>query len=250
MALEPGSRSSYSSALNSYLTFCRTHAMPIKPSVDSFSFYIVFTCAFIQPDSIDAYLSGICSCLESDFPHVRSIRKHPTVTKTLAGCKKRGRCDIVRKLPLFFGCFTLSLGDITHTCMQAVLDLSHDALLFAALLSTGFHALLRLGELVWPDTVNLQSYRKVILRRSFTLSPGHYSILLPTHKSSRIGTGHSLLIADETFGLPASDVMQRYVLSQDSLWRYHPELWLRLSGHLRQHFSAPIVVFQTHFLCL
>ncbi|KAF9234025.1 hypothetical protein BU15DRAFT_53144 [Melanogaster broomeanus] len=202
MALEPGSRASYSSALNSYITFCRTHGLPIEPSVDSFSFYIVFTCAFIQPDSVDTYLSGICSCLEGDFPHVRSIRKHPTVAKTLAGCKKRGRREVVRKLPL-------NVEDIARACTQTAHDSSHDALLFAALLSTGFHALLRLGELVWPDTVSLQSYRKVILRRSFTLLPGSYSILLPTHKSSRVGTGHSLLIADGTFGLPATDVMQQ-----------------------------------------
>ncbi|KAF9230502.1 putative retroelement protein [Melanogaster broomeanus] len=239
MALEPGSCSSYSSALNSYVTFCHTHNLPIEPSVDTFSFYIVFTCAFIQPDSVDTYLSGICSCLENDFPHVRSVHKHPTVAKTLAGCKKRGRREVVRKLPL-------TVEDITRTCAQTVPDSSHDALLFAALLSTGFHALLHLGELVWPDTVSLQSYRKVILRRSFTPLSGSYSVLLPTHKSSRVGTGHSLLVADQTYGLPASGVMQQYVLSRDSLWRYHPELWLlprglpllipiRLSGQIPTH---------------
>jgi hypothetical protein len=74
MALEPGSRSSYSSALNSYITFCRSHNLPIEPSVDTFSFYIVFTCTFIKADSVDSYLSGICNCLEADFPTVRVIR--------------------------------------------------------------------------------------------------------------------------------------------------------------------------------
>ncbi|KAF8545848.1 hypothetical protein OG21DRAFT_1518487, partial [Imleria badia] len=59
----------------------------------------------------------------------------------------------------------------------------HDDLLFATLVATGFYVLMCLGELVWPDTVALQSFRKVILRFSLRIDHNSYSFTLPTHKS-------------------------------------------------------------------
>ncbi|KAJ3004685.1 hypothetical protein NUW54_g4696 [Trametes sanguinea] len=38
---------------------------------------------------------------------------------------------------------------------------SYDDSLFITILITGFHALLRLGEMVWPDNCDLQSYQKL-----------------------------------------------------------------------------------------
>ena len=33
---------SYTSALNSYLTFCNLHQLPVDPTPDTLSFYVVF----------------------------------------------------------------------------------------------------------------------------------------------------------------------------------------------------------------
>jgi hypothetical protein len=156
---------------------------------------------------------------------VRAIRRHPTVTKTLAGCKKRGTRAVTRKLPL-------GVDGLATVTTRLTDDSPHDDLLFAALLSTGFHALLRLGELVWPDVVRLQSYRKIILRRSLTWARDSYSLSLPTHKASRVGTGHLLLVADTYQDVAACDLMRRYVLSRDALFFHAPELWLRQSGQI------------------
>jgi hypothetical protein len=135
---------------------------------------------------------------------------------------------VARKLPL-------STADVAAVVSHLPDSSTHDDLLFAALLSTGFHALLRLGELVWPDTIRLQSYRKIVLRRSLAWTQHSYSLSLPTHKTSRVGTGHLLLIADSSHGVGACDLMRRYVLSRDHLFLHAPELWLRQSGQIPTH---------------
>ncbi|KAJ3846379.1 hypothetical protein EV368DRAFT_77088 [Lentinula lateritia] len=62
--LEPSSLSSYTSAVQSYVTFCCTHDFSIDPTTDTLSFYIVYIRHFIKPKSVSSYLSGICNQLE------------------------------------------------------------------------------------------------------------------------------------------------------------------------------------------
>ena len=73
-ALEDSTASTYTSHLNSYLTFCNIHHLPIEPTADTLSFYIVFMCCHIKPSSVESYLSGICNQLEPWFPRVQEIR--------------------------------------------------------------------------------------------------------------------------------------------------------------------------------
>jgi hypothetical protein len=61
---------SYVSALNSFLTFCQLHNLPIEPTPEILSLYVAFQCAFISPASVSSYLSGICSELE---PYISEI---------------------------------------------------------------------------------------------------------------------------------------------------------------------------------
>jgi hypothetical protein len=74
-AIEPGTASSYSSALQSYLAFCKSHNFPIDPTPDTLSFFVVFMCHHIKPKSVESYLSGICNQLEPFFPIVRESRR-------------------------------------------------------------------------------------------------------------------------------------------------------------------------------
>jgi hypothetical protein len=143
--IDTSSAASYSSALNSYITFCRIHKFPIEPTLDTFSFYIVFMCHHIKPKSVDSYLSGICNQLEPFFPKVHEIRQHHLVTKTLQGCKKLCGCATSHKQPLTH----LELGSLAPH--YTVPGTNHNDLLFFSILLTGFHRLLRLGELTWPD---------------------------------------------------------------------------------------------------
>src|SRR5271168_4494724 len=77
---------SYTSALSSYLTFCNLHQLPIDPTLDMLSFYIVFLSNHINPRSVSSYLSGICQQLEPFFPDIRQNRKLILVTRTMFGC--------------------------------------------------------------------------------------------------------------------------------------------------------------------
>jgi hypothetical protein len=51
----------------------------------------------------------------------------------------------------------------------------HDDLLFNAQLNTGFTALLRLGEITWPNKISLRDYKKVTMCFSLDLTPTQYS---------------------------------------------------------------------------
>ncbi|KAF8553277.1 hypothetical protein OG21DRAFT_1510412, partial [Imleria badia] len=205
--------------LNSYLTFCRIHNRPVTPTVDTLSFFIVYMSAHIRPDSVVVYLAGICNRLESEFPDVRQHRTHPLVKRTLAGCLRRGRQQPSRKPPL-----TLTiLHDVLSSSAQTAL---HNDLLFATLVATGFYVLMRLGELVWPDTVALQSFHKVILRFSLRIDNNSYSFTLPTHKSLKVGHGSDVLIRSFAAGADPLPVLREYVCSRDHLFFAAPELWL------------------------
>lgn len=63
-ALAATSRASYSSALNSYLNFCKIHGFPVETTQDTLSFFVTFMCHQIEPRSVESYLSGICNKLE------------------------------------------------------------------------------------------------------------------------------------------------------------------------------------------
>ena len=78
------------------------------------------------------------------------------VSQALKGAKRRFGKATSHKLPLTVD----SLNTIYYTLGT---DPSHNNVLFAAQLFTGFRNLLCLGELCWPDKVALQDYCKVTM---------------------------------------------------------------------------------------
>jgi hypothetical protein len=154
-ALEPASIASYSSALQSYLTFCRLHNFPIEPTPDTLSFYVVYMCHLIKPTSVKSYLSRICSQLEIFYPTVWVTRRSQIVVRTLLGCTKLRAVASSCKRPISN---TELLS--THALLSPIQD--HDIKLFLAIAWASLHGLMHLGENVWPDKLSLQDYRKVI----------------------------------------------------------------------------------------
>ncbi|KIO32034.1 hypothetical protein M407DRAFT_44825, partial [Tulasnella calospora MUT 4182] len=208
-ALDHSSVKAYNSHLQSYLTFCKSHNFPVQPTPDTLSFYTVYMCHHIKPTSVDSYLSGICSSLEPYYPEVRKLRKHPLVSRTLTGMKKLRGTAAHRKSPL------------TDPHLRTFLsryggdNASHDDILFLAIIFVGFHGLMRLGELTWPDRRETRSWRKVIMRRSVRFpSPTAFSFLLPYHKADRLYQGNmrrlhpNILVA---MGRWASSAFQIYI---------------------------------------
>jgi len=222
-ALEPASNLSYDSAFRSYIDFCDKHHFPIEPTPDTLRFYIVYMSHYIKPQSVEAYLSGIFSCLELEFPNVRTLRHHRLVSKTLAGCKKLRMARVTRKQPL-------TRGNLAHASLLHLKSDSHDDVTFVSLLSTGFFGLMRLGELVWPDNPALRDCRKCILRSSVTVTPQTYSFVLPSHKADRFFEGSKVIINASSSPEDPYNAFLRYLVSRDCRFRWNPYLWLLESG--------------------
>ena len=222
-SLDTSSFGTYTSALNSYLTFCNLHNLPADPTPDTLSLYAVFLSTHIKPDSVNSYLSGICRQLEPFFSEVRHNRKGMLVSRTIAGCMRRFGTPVKRKAPL-------SHANLLHVIDSMVSVPSHDDLLFLALILTGFHALMRLGELVFPDKRALRNYRKISLRHSVCIKPDQYSFFLPSHKGDRFFEGNIILIQKLTTPTDPYSRFLAYLTSRDDRFPLHPELWLTSRG--------------------
>lgn len=196
LSLAQTTKIKYRSALISYLNFCHLHKLSTIPTVETISRFISITCRTpssktgqpISPRSIEAYLSGIAHSLQPLHPKVREITNHETVRAVLKGCKRQFSKPITRKEPL-------SLEDII--VVHSACDRSHDELLFLTLLSVGFHALHRLGELTQPDSSKTRDSRKVINRTSIKFSRcGKFArYILPHNKSDQFFLGAQVLLA-------------------------------------------------------
>jgi hypothetical protein len=219
----PSTSLTYSSALHAYLSFCKNHDIDIEPTADSLSFFTVYMSFHIRPSSVESYLSGIQNELEPYFPHVRHLRRSLLVSRTLRGCKRLRGSPIRRKTPLQPDDLQLLRDSYLHSP-------SHDDLLFLAQITSGFNALNRLGELVWPDNRSLQSYRRVPLRHSVRWLSHGFSYLLPAHKADRFFEGNHIIIQEAAPPLDAYRPFLRYLTSRDALFPGHLELWLRADG--------------------
>ena len=161
----------YGSALNSYLTFVRLHHLPVEPTPDTLSFFIVFMSRHIEPCSVSSYLSGICQQLEPYFEDVRRNRHTPLVERTMKGCLRLYSSPTKRKC-------ALTLCDLKTVLFALSLSTAHDDLLFKSMLLTGFFALMRLGELTFPNTIKLRNWKKITKRSSVVVSPDQYEFHL------------------------------------------------------------------------
>src|SRR5882724_4527702 len=214
----------YTSHLQSYLSFCKLHNRPIIPTIDTLSFYVVFMCHHINPKFVTAYLSGICNSLEPHFPDVRKIRLDPLVVRMLAGMKKlrggqtvRHRCPLTKEdLIALFARF--GTGD-------------YDDCLFLAIVVCIFHVLLRVGELTEPDQAAKRSFVKTSLRNSLKLLTDVFSYHLPYHKGDWFYQGNIVMVCSIPIS-PRCPVacMTRYVGLRDTQFVLLPELWLTSSG--------------------
>ncbi|KIJ47457.1 hypothetical protein M422DRAFT_164044 [Sphaerobolus stellatus SS14] len=64
LSLESSTSAAYKSHLQSYLAFCHNNNLPINPTSNTLSFYVVYMCHHLKPITVSTYLSGICHLLE------------------------------------------------------------------------------------------------------------------------------------------------------------------------------------------
>ena len=222
-AIDTSTWKNYGSALNSYLTFVRIHNFPVEPTADTISFFTVFMCHHIKPDSVDTYLSGICQQLEPYFPSVREIRKSILCKRTLAGCKRLRGVPTKRKR-------ALTLSDLQTVIDYYANSSSHDDLLFVSQLLTSFFALMRLGELTVSDDKSLFDYRKITSRTSLSLSADDYRFFLPSHKADKFFEGNIVIVQHHTGTIDPLSFYKKYLTSRDRLFPFHSDLWIRADG--------------------
>ena len=129
-------------------------------------------------------------------------------------------------MPLWNSCKTKmptvisAIGSSTH----------HDDKLFLSTLETGFHGLMRLREISFPNNVAQHNYQKVILRHTVNITEKSYSFWLPGHKANRFYKGNLIIIEKTTLPTDPYSFFVSYLQSQDTLHPLKPELWLRESG--------------------
>jgi hypothetical protein len=169
---------SYNSTLTSYIKFCQLHNIALTPTPDTFSLYIVWMYSYIRPSSIDSYLSGICNKLEDKFPNVHKVHHSQLLQQTLAGCKHCFNHTVTRKQLLSHNNLY-----IVFLCYHGSTD--HDDILFLTQLHFCFETLQCLGELVWPDSVKLQSYNRFPMHHTVEIDRNTISYMLPLSKTDK-----------------------------------------------------------------
>jgi hypothetical protein len=239
-ALDRSTLSNYSSALNSYLNFVKLHDLAVEPTPETLSFFTVYMCHHVNPRSVNTYLSGISQQLEAHFPTVKEARNSTIVRRTLQGCMRMKGTATIRKR-------ALTLDDLQLVINHYHISPTHDDLLFVAMLVTGFFGLLRLGELVFPNDVSLQNWKKVTRRNTVTIQDDFYEFLLPGHKADRFFEGNKIMIPASRFNLQPLLHFSNYIKSRDVIHPVASPLWLTEAGTVptRSFFITRLHLFFT-----
>ena len=224
-AIDNTTSKTYGSALNSYLNFVKLHNLPLEPTPHTLSLFTVYMAHHINPKSVASYLSGISQQLEPYFPEIRKARSSPLVTRTLQGCLWAKSKPVSRKR-------ALTLADLDTVIDHYHSSLQHDDLLFVAMLLTGFFALMRLGEMAYPDDPSIQDFRKVTKRASVLVSTDQYSFHLPGHKADRFFEGNLIIVCKQQLQHNPLHHFQQYLLSRDRILPFSSPLWLTEAGNI------------------
>jgi len=218
-ALDCSTQSTYSSALNSYFTFCNLHHLDPYPTADTLSFYITFMSHHIEPHSVHTYLAGIVSELEPFYPSIHETRQSLLVTCTLRGSLHHFFLPIQQKAPLM-------KDDLLMVLHHVPSPFQHDDLLFLSLLFTGFFSLLCLGELIQSDNQTLRASARLSWRHTVRLEVNLYRFTIPHSKTDSLFEGNEIVIQKCATEPDPFILFQRYLNSRDMSFPFFPSLWL------------------------
>jgi hypothetical protein len=223
--LDKSTLSNYSSALNSYLNFVKLHDFPVEPTPETLSFYTVYMSHYINPRSVNTYLSGISQQLEIHFPAAKAARNSTLVRRTFQGCSRMKGKATIRKRALTTDDLQLVIDHYQNSTL-------HDDLLFVAMLLTGFFGLLRLGEMTFPNDPSLQDWKKVTRRNTVKIQDGLYEFTLPGHKADRFFEGNKIIIPALRFNHRPLHHFMNYINSRDTIFPVASPLWLTEAGSI------------------
>jgi hypothetical protein len=142
----------------------------------------------------------------------------------------------------------LTIDDLRTIISHYATSHDHDDLLFTCMILTSFFALMRLGELAYPDSKTTQNPSKISKRISVQIHPSFFQFFLPSHKADRFFEGNIIMLPKITTP-PAINIFYhfaQYLNSRDDLFPYSSPLWLRKDGSIPTR-SFVICRFQLFF---
>jgi hypothetical protein len=139
----------------------------------------------------------------------------------------------------------LTLDDLGTVINYYSLSKNHDDLLFVAILLTGFFALMRLGELTFPNDKSIRDWRKIIKRSSVLINTEFYEFHLPHHKADRYFEGNRVIVRSQQFRHDPLFHFKKYLTSHDNLFPLSSPLWITAAGQVptRSFFTARLRIF-------
>lgn len=234
-AIERSTAKGYATGARDYIRFCLSHSLPINPTPKTLARYIAYTSQFIA--SGPHYLSGARHFLSILYPDFDVNRAHPLVQATIRGSRKVRADPVRRKLPLRLHHLAYFVNVAHHSGF-------YDDLLFAVILSCGFYACHRVGELVQKNDHTLFDCRKVIKRASLSFSHRRVQYHLPYHKADPFYRGTTILLGAHDVACPVR-LLQDYAIRRDAVHGGRSPLFLTERGlhPTRQWFDKKFFVF-------
>jgi hypothetical protein len=99
------------------------------------------------------------------------------------------------------------------------------------MLLTGFFALMRLGELSFPNEIKLRNWKKISKQSSVILSPDQYEFHLPGHKADQYFEGNRIIVRKQHYSsIDPVHFFQDCISSRDSSFPLSSPLWLTSKG--------------------
>jgi hypothetical protein len=167
LSIDKSSNLSYTSALNSYITFCKLHHFLVTPTEEILSFFTVSTCSFIKPDSVNLYLSGIANQLEPFFPEARAHHNSSLLKHTVAGCHQCFRSPVKHKQPLLKSDLRVIIEKLNASDPTITNYLSHSFSLVSMVYSD------------WENSLSLTELHRRITRKCLCITLW-ISVTIPT----------------------------------------------------------------------
>ena len=101
-----------------------------------------------------------------------------------------------------------------------------------SMLLCAFFGLLRVGELVWPDSPDLQVHSQLPSRSSVLSDATSFSFTVPRRKSDGRFEGSRICITASSLSPDPHGLFLQYLGCRDVAFPLHPFLWVRADGSI------------------
>lgn len=235
--LEPSTKKGYATAVRTWRHFTERENYDQLPTLQT---TIHFITQLTLSGYTDKYIGNIMSGLrdwlyehglKADWDHITSDQEYLRLreaAKKHFGRLQGGQTTARRKLPMDKIAIKL-VFDVSNN-----VDGLYDDFLFWTIVLVGVQGLFRLGELVWPDAKDEQSWRKVMKRVETKSTEEGFTLKLPYMKNDRFFGGSQVTLPPNSclMGFNPVLALKRYLLLRDATHGDHLALFIRKNGSI------------------